>query len=296
MTFLPSPILGSFTFLIFCLNTVFWCGLLYPFGLLKWLIPAPGFRKLMNRISCTIAECWVAGNRLGLDLTQRISWEFEGLEGLERNRSYLVACKHQSGVDIVALQLAFNRRIPVLRFFIKKELFWVPVLGLAWWALDFPFMRRHSKDFLAKHPEMKGKDLKTTKKACERFRGSPVTILNFVEGTRFTPAKQARQNSPYKHLLLPKAGGTAAVLSALGEHLDSFLDVTIAYPGGSVPTFWQLISGRASRVRLKVREFPIPEQFRNRDYDEDAAFREEFQKWLRLLWERKDAELTALLT
>lgn len=295
MTFLPPAILGSFTFLLFCINTVFWCSLLFVFAAIKLAVPVAGFRRRLDRVLTGIAEAWISGNRWGLAATQKIEWRFEGLEGLEPRRSYLVISNHQTWVDIVALQLAFNRKIPLLRFFIKKELFWVPVLGLAWWALDFPFMHRHSKEFLEKHPEMKGKDMETTKKACEKFRGSPVTILNFVEGTRFTPAKHERQKSPYARLLLPKAGGTAAVLAALGDHLDSFLDVTIVYPD-RVPTFWHLISGQLSRVRLKVRAFPIPAHFKNRDYDSDGEFRQEFQTWLREVWERKDAELESLVT
>ena len=58
---------------------------------------------------------------------------------------YLVLANHQSWVDIPVLQRVFNRRIPLLRFFLKRQLFWVPVLGLAWWALDFPFMRRSTR-------------------------------------------------------------------------------------------------------------------------------------------------------
>jgi hypothetical protein len=50
--------------------------------------------------------------------------------------------------------------------------------------------------------------------------------MNFVEGTRFTPAKHAAQQSPYKHLLKPKAGGLALALHVLGDRFDSLLDVT----------------------------------------------------------------------
>ena len=93
-----------------------------------------------------------------------------------------------------------------MKFFLKKELMWVPVLGIAWWALDYPFMKRYSRQFVEKHPELKGKDMETTRKFCAKFKNSPVTVLNFLEGTRFNNEKHAKQNSPFAHLLLPKAG------------------------------------------------------------------------------------------
>ncbi|MCE6984794.1 acyltransferase, partial [Pseudomonas frederiksbergensis] len=76
-----------------------------------------------------------------------------------------------------------------------------------------------------------------------KFRGKPTAIFNFAEGTRFTQAKHRQQQSPFKHLLKPKAGGVAFVLAALGEQLDALLDVTIVYPGDKAPGFWDLLSG-----------------------------------------------------
>ena len=108
-----------------------------------------------------------------------------------------------------------------MKFFLKKELIWVPVLGIVWWALDFPFMKRTASA---------RKDMETARKACDKFRLLPVTIMNFLEGTRFTTAKQERENSPFAHLLKPKPGGMAVVLGALGRQLYSILDVTIVYP------------------------------------------------------------------
>ncbi len=290
MRFLPPPVLGSIAFVIFSVNTVFWCSLLFIATAVKLILPFPAARKVINPVLTAIAECWVGGNRLGLWLTQRIEWDFQVPASLSRKGAYFVASNHQTWVDIVALQLCFNRRIPLLRFFVKKELFKVPVLGLAWWALDFPFMQRYSKEFLARNPQLKGKDLETVKKACEKFRGMPVSILNFVEGTRFTREKHERQKSPYKRLLIPKAGGTAAALTAMGDALHSMLDVTILYPG-RVPTFWDLISGRVPRVLVRVQERPIPDEFRHGDYEADPGYRERFQAWLHQIWQEKDAQL-----
>ena len=135
--------------------------------------------------------------------------ESRGVEGLLRDGWYLVIANHQTWVDIVILQAVFNRRIPFLKFFIKQELIWFPLLGIAWWAMDMPFMKRFSPSYLAKNPHMKGKDRETTRRACEKFRDTPTSVLNFIEGTRFSENKRVDRKSPYNHLLQPRAGGLA---------------------------------------------------------------------------------------
>jgi 1-acyl-sn-glycerol-3-phosphate acyltransferase len=187
------------------------------------------------------------------------------------------------------LQKVFNRRIPFLRFFLKSQLIWVPLLGPAWWALDFPFMKRYSRETLAKHPELQGKDREATRRACEKFRHMPVSVMNFAEGTRFTPEKHAAQSSPYRHLLRPKAGGLAFVLDAMGDALHAIVDVTIVYPNGS-GTMMDLIAGRIRDIRVHVRELPIDDSLRG-NYEEDAAFRDRFQSWVNVLWNEKDAQI-----
>ena len=147
-----------------------------------------------------------------------------------------MTCNHRSWVDIVVVQWLFNRRIPILKFFLKKELFWVPVLGMAWWALEFPFMKRYPRAVLEKRPGAAGAGPEATRLACERFRDVPVSVLNFLEGTRFSRGKRGRQYSPYQHLLLPRAGGVAQVVSTLGDRLRAWLDVTIVYPYGTPPS------------------------------------------------------------
>ena len=188
----------------------------------------------------------------------------------------------------------FNRRFPLLRFFLKRELFWVPLLGLAWWALDFPFMGRYTAKDIARNPALAGKDIEATRRACEKFRAIPVAIMNFVEGTRFTPAKHARQESPYRHLLKPKSGGVAFVLDAMGEGLHSLLDIGIAYPHGR-PTMADLLGNRIPEIRVRVRQRPLPAELMHGDYQQDRAFRARFQQWMNGLWHDKDADLDRLL-
>jgi 1-acyl-sn-glycerol-3-phosphate acyltransferase len=167
-------------------------------------------------------------------------------------------------------------------------------MGLAWWALDFPFMRRHSEDYLKQHPEMRGKDQAATRKACEKFALIPTSVMNFLEGTRFTPAKHRRQASPYRHLLKPKAGGIALALNAMGDRFQAILDVTIVYPEGA-PNFWEFLCGRLRRVIVRVQILPVPAHLMKSDYSNDAATREAFAVWVRQLWQDKDAQISVLL-
>src|SRR3546814_6938165 len=100
-------------------------------------------------------------------------------------------------------------------------------------------------------------DSDATRRACLRFRDPPVAVMNFVEGTRFTALKHQAQRSPYRHLLRPKAGGVAQVLSAMGELLHGVLDVTIVYPQGR-PSVVDLLTGRIQTIRVDLRVLAIP--------------------------------------
>ena len=294
LSFLPAPIRGVIALLLLVLNTLFWCALLFAFSLVKLLLPVRSVRALIDPLLNAIATRWIACNSGWMILTQRMDWDVEGVAQLPYAGWYLVNCNHQSWVDIFVLQRVLNQRIPMLKFFLKQQLIYVPVIGLAWWALDFPFMRRHSKAALRKNPELRGQDRETTRRACENFALVPTSVMNFAEGTRFTKQKHRAQASPYRHLLKPKAGALALALNAMGEKFHSLVDVTIAYPHG-IPTFWQFLCGNAPRVIVRVRVLPIPTEFGAGDYVEDAEFRGSFHRWLARQWEEKDAQIDALL-
>jgi 1-acyl-sn-glycerol-3-phosphate acyltransferase len=155
-------------------------------------------------------------------------------------------------------------------------------------------MKRYSKAFLAKHPQLKGQDLAITKRACEKFRDLPVTVVNYLEGTRFTPAKHAQQGSPYQYLLKPKAGGVAFVLAALGEQLDAVLDVTLVYPGERIPGFWALISGQVDTVIIDIQTHDLDPALWQGDYENDPVFRQFVQSWVTKMWEDKDARIAQI--
>ena len=294
LNFLPPVLVGFVATLLMVLNALFWVPILLLVSVVKLIIPLKKVRLLIDPVLLRIAEAWISGNSAWMALTQRTVWDVQGIEGLNPRSWYLVNCNHQSWVDILVLQHLLNRRIPLLKFFLKHQLIWVPVMGLAWWALEFPFMRRHSEEFLKKHPEMRGKDQETTRKACEKYALIPTSVMNFLEGTRFTAAKHQRQNSPYKHLLKPKAGGIALALNAMGDKFQAILDVTIVYPDGA-PDFWQFLMGKVRRITVRVRSLPIPRELAQGDYAGDPAVREAYQQWVQQMWLDKDARIESIL-
>lgn len=287
LNFLPAPLRGTLAAILILLNTLLLFPVLMVFALAKLIIPLDGFRRFCTITLNGIATVWVGVNNRVNELLHKVDWDIRGVDQLSPDQWYFVTCNHQTWADIPAIQYALNRHIPLLKFFLKQQLIWVPLLGIAWWALDFPFMRRYTREQIEKNPELKGKDLETTRQACAKFRDTPVTVFNFMEGTRFTPAKHQAQGSPYRNLLKPRAGGTAFVLGAMGDSLHTMLDVTIVYPDGKVG-FWDFLCGRITRIVIDVRTVEIPQPFLGMDYQNDDAIRAEFQQWVGDLWTKKD--------
>lgn len=285
---------GALTMALLVLNVIAWCLPLFAVALAKLLVPWRPWRDRVNAWLNGIGDRWIRCNGVLLWSSRRVRLDVRGAEGLRRRDWYLMIANHCSWVDILVLQAVFNRRVPFLKFFLKERLRWVPFLGLAWWALDMPFMKRYSSAFLARHPEMRGRDLEATRKACEKFRRIPTTIINFVEGTRLTLAKHRASGGGFRNLLPPRAGGMAYALTAMSGMLRSTLDVTIAY-GERTPSLWDLCCGRLRRLIVQVREREIEPWMQGGDYAGDPAFRERFQAELTGYWREKDQLLDRLL-
>ena len=291
---LMRSVRGSLCLILYGLNTVFWCVPLFVLVAAKAVVPLEPWMRRCSRMLNAIAENWIWVNNLNQKLTGKTRWDVQGLETLKRSEWYLVLANHQSWVDILVLQRVFHRKIPFLKFFIKKELLWFPVLGQAWWAMDFPFVKRYTKSYLKKKPHLKGRDLEITREACKKFKKIPVSIMNFVEGTRFTNTKRLRQQSPYAHLLRPKAGGIAFVLDSMGKQIHRVLDVTIVYPDG-VSSFWALLCGEIRKIKVRVRSLPVDPELLG-DYANDGHFRAGLQHWLNNIWAEKNRYIEEMMT
>lgn len=285
---------GGIAAILITISTLIHFTLLIIATLFKVVLPHAAIRRLTTRISIAIATNWIRFNNAIFELLYDIEWTITGDQDLKPNEWYLVTCNHQSWTDIPICQKLLVDKIPMLKFFLKQELIWVPVLGLCWWALDFPFMKRYSPSQIKKNPALAGTDFETTRIACEKFKTTPVSVFNFIEGTRFTQQKHARQESPFKHLLKPKAGGAAFVLGSMGEQMHTLLDISIVYP--DTHAVWDLFSGKIKHIVIDIRKIDIPAEFLGKDYSSDRDFKRRFQKWLNQHWHEKDQRIEAMKT
>lgn len=284
---------GLLVFSGLTLNTIFWFIPILMLAVVKLLVPIPPLRRSTTRLIMWFGDMWVVVNRYMLAGGGALNWQAETSDALKLDGWYLVIANHQTWVDILVLQTVLSRRIPFLKFFIKQELIWFPVLGVAWWAMDMPFMKRYPPSYLAKHPEKKGKDLEATRKACEKFKDTPTSVISFIEGTRFSESKRDSRQSPYRNLLAPRAGGIAIALSSMGKMFDAVLDVTLVYPDG-IPKFWNLCCGEKVRVVAEVQVRPCEAKLVGGDYQGDRAYRRDIHQWLSRIWQEKDNRIEAM--
>jgi len=261
-------------------------------GIIKLIFPVPVIWRSVSVFCNFMMFCWCAGLAALLHFNPWLKWDIEGLDTLNKKNWYLLICNHHSWADIVVLCVIFRNHIPMNKYFLKQQLAWVPFMGLACRALDMPFMRRYSRSYLIRHPERRGKDVETTRRSCEKFRAHPTTIVNFVEGSRFTPEKRLQTRSPYKNLLPPKAAGIAMALNVLGSQFDKLLDVTLCYPENDKTPFYDMLSGKLTRIVVRVNLRSIDPELHG-DYVADKNFKRRFQLWLNALWEEKDQQIAA---
>jgi len=292
---------GIITILLLTLNAVFWGSCIVLLGVVKFAIqitaPRSRARTRVILMLAWLGARWVSGCDNIFDLMLPTKWEIRGIgDDIRPDGHYLIISNHVSWVDIFALFRAFHGRAAFIRFFLKQQLFWAPIVGQACWALEFPFMRRYTPEYLDRHPEKRGADLATTRKACQRYRNFPVAMLNFVEGTRFSKAKHDEQKSPYRHLLRPRTGGISFVLAALGDQLDAMYDITLAYPPDGEVTMWQFVSGQVPKIIIDAQRVEPPPQFFDAAVTSAGLVRDELRAWMGDLWLKKDEALDVLLS
>lgn len=214
-------------------------------------------------------------------------WEAGELHGLSKNQSYLIISNHQTWNDIPVLMFLLEGRTAFFRFFIKRELIGLPFIGMAAWAMDFPFMKRYTREQLIANPNLHGRDMISVGNFCEKLdHDEPVCVINYLEGTRFSQDKKARQHSPYRYLLKPRYAGAARVVNSLGKRM-LLLDVTLVYLEGS-RGFWAFLCGNTGKVKANIVIREIPRQLAQGDYDESQERQTQFKSWIDGLWQNKD--------
>ena len=278
---------GTFVVLGVTISTIVLTLLIFTLSIFKWIAPRGRARNAMTHWLSSLGELWVSVNKNLMWFYRGMEWDIHLPEGISRQGRYLIFCNHQSGVDILALQHCLNRRAPFGRYLLKQQLIWVPVLGVAWWALDMAFLRRYSRQQLLRNPALRGKDLENAARACEKLKHIPVSMVTFPEGTRFTKAKREQQNSSFKHLLKPRYGGVGQVLYSFDDALDSLIDVTIIYPHGA-PSVWDFVSGQVRKISVHIQLRPIDKELRGSNFREDSAAKAHLKNWLTGIWEEKE--------
>ncbi|WP_372844288.1 acyltransferase [Psychrobacter sp.] len=269
---------------------------LWLMGVGKIITGAP----IADKTVIKITNHWISSNNTLINnLLPRKDWRISLPDDVHIDGKYLLVSNHQSWVDTSIVQYISEKRLPLTRFFTKFELIYIPIVGQAFYFLDFPMMRRHSKEAVAKNPALKGKDIEEAKRACALLKNKPFTLLNYLEGTRFTQIKHDKQNSPYTHLLKPRAGGLSLAISALGEEIDGILDMTIVYPDG-VPTYGDLWKGNIKRLGVDVRYLEMPDDLftaiKNGGYENNDAIKAEMFDWVEKIWQQKDQRISMMLS
>jgi 1-acyl-sn-glycerol-3-phosphate acyltransferase len=271
-------------------NLGIWGILIFCFGIVRFMIPinfiSRALLKLMHFFYFTFSIISVGM----IKFFNNVNVEIKVDEKLSKQEWYLIIANHISYLDIILLIRFCAEYTSPPKFFLKKELIWLPFVGIAAWALDMPFMRRYTQSFVDKNPHLKGKDIETTRLSCAKFIDSPTSVINFVEGTRFSPAKAEARKSPFSHLLRPKAGGIAFTLASMGEQFSSLLDITLAYPENSGYPMRDMLSGEMTHIVIDVSVQALSDEVIG-DYFNNADFRESFQVWLNELWINKNERL-----
>ncbi len=285
-------VIGVMLLILLVINTLVMAVPVILCSILK-LIPISYWQNTIGKILVALATMWMGVNNKVSRILLPTKYHLSGYQSFTIYSSYLILSNHRSWLDIVVLQQIFLGKIPFAKFFMKKELIYVPIIGLACWALDFPLMKRYSKHYLTKHPEKKGQDLRETKHVCERFKNRHVSVVNFVEGTRFTQHKRDKQQAIFKYLLNPKAGGVALALDVLGDKIRGILNVTIVYPYENC-SFWDFLCGVIPEVDIHV-ELIDPKTIPYQNYYDNEQAKYAFQVWLNTLWQDKDVLIESIM-
>ena len=293
MQIVKSFFIGLITFFLIIFVLIIGFGTLTIINIPRIIIPLRSFKIFLSKVSNVIGDITVYWVKLTMILMHGNNIELIGDDKeFSMDEWYMAMSNHQSWADIFVLLVSANYKIPLLKFFMKKELWWIPFVFLANKTLNMPFVNRHSKEEVKKDPSLRTRDYENTIKSCKRFLRSPSTIFSYAEGTRYTKDKHEKQNSPYKNLLKPKVGGMATALSAMPK-INTLIDYSLIYKSNK-RSAWDFLTGEMRHVKVCVRKYDIPESLKNRNYSNDEQYREDFKVWIESIWAEKDKDIENL--
>ena len=249
------------------------------------IIPNKNLKVSLGSLSNTMGSATVACITSALRILHKLEWDFQIPEDVDNDTWYLAMSNHQSWADIFILLAAGHKKIPLLKFFMKKELKWIPIIYLVHKTVDMPFLNRHSRSQIQANPEFKKVDFENAKKAAKRFSRNPSTAFSFAEGTRFNLKKHAAQESPYSNLLKPKVGALAIALSGMPQ-VNTLVDFTVVYASEKRST-WEFLCGDLSKAKVVAKTYALPENLKNRSFEEEDDYRKSFQTFVDAIWLEK---------
>ena len=289
-----APLRGLIAIILVVLWLIICFSVFFPVSLLKILIPVPRVQYIVTSILLGLTWLWIGFVNYMGRWASGIEIDVQGMDNINKRGHYFLFANHSAWTDIIVLFHLYHGRMPFPRWFMKRELIWLPMIGYVCWAVDMPFMHRLKPSEAKKRPDLKGKDLESTRRACEKFRYRPVVVVNYLEGTRFTWEKHQRIGSPYKNLLPPKLGGAGFTLNAMGELLEGIIDLTVVFSPGSEGSGMDYAMGRIRKVVVRARILPVPMDIAKCDLREDEQARNKFRDWVNEIWAYKDQQISEI--
>ena len=289
---IASSLIGLVTFVLILVELIIGFGTLAIINIPRGIIPLKSFKIFLAKISNIIGDITVYGLKLIMLLMHGKNIIVINDQDFDENEWYMAMSNHQSWADIFILLTVANYKLPLLKFFMKKELWWIPFVFLANKTLNMPFVNRHTKKEIEKNPSLRTLDYENTLKSCKRFLRTPSTIFSYAEGTRFTNDKHIQQGSKYKNLLEPKIGGMATALSAM-PNINTLVDYTLVYKSKKRDA-WSFAKGDMKHAKVLVSKYKIPENLKNKNYLNDKSYRDEFKDWIEGIWAEKDKKIEEL--
>ena len=195
MHHIKSNLVGFITFVLIIVELTIGFGILAIANVPRAIFPFKSLKIRLSKISNSIGEYTVYGLKIIMRVMHRDFMKVFDYNEFNKNTWYMAVSNHQSWADIFILLVAAHKRIPLLKFFMKKELAWIPFIFLANKTLNMPFVNRHSKKAIEKNPDLRFKDYENTLKACKRLQRSPSTIFSYAEGTRRSYKKSGHDKS-----------------------------------------------------------------------------------------------------
>ena len=256
------------------------------------VIPNKNLKVSLGSLSNSMGSATVASITAALRILHKLEWDFQIPKDVNTDTWYLAISNHQSWADIFILLAAGHKKIPLLKFFMKKELQWIPIIYLVHKTIDMPFLNRHSRAQIQANPESRKVDFENAKIAAKRFSRNPSTAFSFVEGTRFSRQKHAVQESPYTNLLKPKVGALAIALSGMPQ-VNALVDFTVVYATEKRST-WDFLCGELSKAKVVTKTYTLPEKLKNRSFEEDDDYRKSFQTFVNAIWLEKEQTIKDL--